>query len=71
MNLSTFWKRPKRHTYRFILKSGAEFRVSGTNLKIEWDAGTMQLKKWELTGGKGEVPFHLSPLEVAAIVKVP
>ena len=70
MNLTTFWKKPTRYTYRVILKSGVEFRVSTTNLKIKWEEETSNLISYSFEDAKGEVPFHCVVSEIAAIIKV-
>jgi hypothetical protein len=67
--LETFWK-SKRANYRVILKSGADYRLSAENCKIKWNEATGSLISYEFIRPKGEVPFHCSPLEIAAILKL-
>jgi hypothetical protein len=59
----------KRHTYRVVLKSGAEFKITATDLAIKFRNDTMELTKYEFTDPRGEVPFHLSPAEISAIIR--
>lgn len=69
MNLSTFFK-SRFKTYRVILRSGNEFRISASDVKISFNSVSNQITKYEFVEPKGEVPFHCSPLEIVAIVRV-
>jgi len=69
MNLSTFWK-SKRANYRVILKSGASFYLSATDLKITFIKDSMQLQSYHFAEPQGEIPWHVSPLEIAAITQL-
>ena len=68
MNLF-FWQ-PKRWKYRFILKSGASFKFSATDLKLRWNTDDCQLVMWEAVNAKGEVPRHCAPSEIAAVIRL-
>jgi len=68
MNLF-FWK-PKRYKYRIILKSGASFKFTATDLNLTWRNDDMQLTKYNATDAKGEVPRHVSPLEIAVVLRI-
>lgn len=59
-----------RLKYRIILKSGADFFVSATDLNIKYNTGTMQLTDYNFIKPDGEIPFHVSPLEIAAILQL-
>lgn len=60
----------RRKKYRFILKSGAEFYVRVAEIKIKYKSDTMELTNYNLIDAKGEVPFHVSPTEIAAILLI-
>lgn len=56
--------------YRFILKSGASFVVKCSDLKISYNKTTMALTQYSAENGSGEIPFHCSPTEIAAIIQL-
>ncbi len=59
-----------RRKFRVILKSGAEFRIKADSVKIKWNSETGQLTFYEFVKPAGEVPFHCSPMEIAAIIQL-
>jgi len=68
MNLA-FWM-PKRWKYRIILKSGASFKFSATEVKLEWKTDDLQIVKWDIEGVKGEVPRHIILSEIVAVIRL-
>jgi hypothetical protein len=60
----------KRYKYRVILKSGADFRLTATDLKLEWRNEDCVLTFYSFIDPKGEVPRHVSPLDIQAITKI-
>lgn len=70
MNLRTLFKSPFK-TYRVILRSGNEFRISASDVKISYNVSSLQITQYEFVEPKGEVPFHCSPLEIVAIIQLP
>jgi hypothetical protein len=64
-----FWSK-RKYKYRFITKGGASFTFSCENLDLEWRDEDMQITEWKAQNAKGEVPRHLSPLEIAAVIRL-
>ena len=61
----------RKFKYRVILKSGASFTFKAADLTVSFKTDSMQLSKYSFEDdATGEIPFHCSPLEIAAIVKL-
>jgi hypothetical protein len=70
--LSIFWK-SKYRNFVFILKSGVKIHFRCTDLKWEYNTATLAIISYSIEGldEKHNIPRHVIPSEIAAIVRVP
>jgi len=62
---------PHRRSYRVVLKSGADFFLKASDVRIKWRNETCQLTEYEFINPVGEVPFHVAPGDIQAILRLP
>jgi hypothetical protein len=62
---------PYRRSYRVVLKSGADFFLKAADVKIKWRNDTGEVTSYEFINPVGEVPFHVVPGDIRAILRLP
>lgn len=60
----------KRHTWRFILKSGATFDIKAKECSITYRTDTTEVTGYKLAGVQGQIIHHIVIGDISAILKV-